>query len=126
LVCGRCGQQALGVNPQWRANAAKVGLITSSPVLGLLRVISARALSTRTCSGTPPQKRKASSSACNQWSCCCRYARINCRLEYPRVSSTVSFGSIVVSVVGSTVTIAVAEPAAKPTVLVAGLAAIPV
>ena len=43
-----------------------------------------------------------------------------------RVRATVSSGSIVVSAVGSTVTMAVAEPAAKVTVLVAGVAAMPV
>jgi hypothetical protein len=53
----------------WRAKAANTGLITSSPVLGLWCVISALALSTSTCSGTPSQKRNASSRACSQWRC---------------------------------------------------------
>jgi hypothetical protein len=43
------------------------GLITSSPARGLWCVISALALSTSTCSGTPSTTRNASSSVCNQW-----------------------------------------------------------
>ncbi len=46
-------------------------------------------------------------------------------LPAARVRTTVSLASIVVSAVGFTVTVAVAELAAKLTVLVAGVAAMP-